>query len=100
ISRREGAFCVRRARTCADVAAGISQAHRRRAHALGGSSQERRHQSRMRLAGKTMVKWLGTAIALGFSGICGAQPAAYPNKPIRLIVPYAPGGVADLLSRI
>ena len=54
----------------------------------------------MRLAGKTMVKWLGTAIALGFSGICGAQPAAYPNKPIRLIVPYAPGGVADLLSRI
>ena len=42
----------------------------------------------------------GAAIALGFAGICGAQPAAYPNKPIRLIVPYAPGGVADLLSRI
>ncbi len=29
-----------------------------------------------------------------------AQPAGFPSKPIRLIVPYAPGGVADLMSRI
>ena len=29
-----------------------------------------------------------------------AQPAGYPSKAIRLIVPYAPGGVADLMSRI
>lgn len=29
-----------------------------------------------------------------------AQATGYPSRPIRLIVPYSPGGVADLLSRI
>ena len=49
---------------------------------------------------KTTIQWLGATVALGISCICGAQPAAFPAKPIRLIVPYAPGGVADLMSRI
>lgn len=28
------------------------------------------------------------------------QPVAYPGKPIRVIVPAAPGGISDLLSRL
>jgi tripartite-type tricarboxylate transporter receptor subunit TctC len=32
--------------------------------------------------------------------VCGAQAADYPDRPVHLIVPYAPGGGADIVGRV
>jgi len=38
--------------------------------------------------------------ALGLGVLCAAAHAQYPNKPVRLIVPFPPGGAAELGARI
>ena len=43
----------------------------------------------------------GFILALAASTLFAQDsPSLYPNKPIHLIVPYAPGGINDLLGRI
>ena len=42
---------------------------------------------------------LAVAAALAFGALTGAQAQNYPNKPVRLVLPYAPGGIIDYVGR-
>ncbi|MEG9862224.1 MAG: tripartite tricarboxylate transporter substrate binding protein [Parvularculales bacterium] len=51
---------------------------------------------------KHMIKLviMALSIAVAFSGLSSVARAEYPDKPVTLVVPYGPGGAADLAARI
>jgi tripartite-type tricarboxylate transporter receptor subunit TctC len=46
------------------------------------------------------MAWIASVIALAVFCAAPAQAQNYPAKPIHILVPYAPGGISDIASRI
>lgn len=47
----------------------------------------------------TSIRQLGSALLAGLAIFAGAAHAQYPERPVRIIVPFAPGGGTDLIAR-
>jgi tripartite-type tricarboxylate transporter receptor subunit TctC len=52
------------------------------------------------LTRRTLMAASGATLAATFAGGPAVAQAAWPNKPVKVIVPYPPGGGADTLSRL
>jgi tripartite-type tricarboxylate transporter receptor subunit TctC len=47
-----------------------------------------------------MTRWIGLIAFAMFAALAPATAQNYPAKPIRIVVPYAPGGIVDIAARV
>lgn len=49
---------------------------------------------------RELLRLAGTAVFLSLASSAGVAKSGYPSRPIKLIVPYPPGGPVDILGRV
>lgn len=49
---------------------------------------------------RPLMRACAALAASAFAGLCSPAFAAFPEKPITLVIPYTPGGAADVVGRI
>ena len=54
----------------------------------------------MRMRQCRWIQCLAVAAALAAGSAAHAQGAAFPNKPVRLIISFTPGSATDIVGRI
>ena len=54
----------------------------------------------MRLLGSLYIRCIGSIFAIIIAGSSPAIAQSYPDKPIRMIIAYAPGGATDIVGRL
>src|SRR5436305_9747191 len=62
-------------------------------------SARRRGQARVH-AGTTIIYRLAAALALLTLSVVSAAAQKYPDRPVKMVLPFGPGGVADVTSRL
>ena len=69
-------------------------------HPTGMNSTQHREDQRWTHWGARLLSMLFTLLSLGSDVWAADTPQNYPNRPVKMILPYAAGGYTDQISRI